>query len=237
LITFKNKKLTKMHRSHNKKNRRNKKKNPNRRRKNNNRGTVIMRNPQQADRVVVTLRWPVASVLTSSGNSVVARRWTPNALYDIDPTFGSTSLPGYSEWVAFYNWNLVPSYSYNITLVNNEAFPVVIYIVNGTVDPGTTGTNFYEYSTAKYGKQKILSAKGGNDRCTIKGRVSVSKLVGLNIFQDNSFRGSSTSNPTTLVYFGIGYNSLANDFTSAGVSFQLELNVRASFFSRKLITT
>jgi hypothetical protein len=223
--------------SRNKRSRQTRKPNKRRRNNRNDRGTVHIRSPQISDRVAVTLKWPVASILTSSGNSTIARRWTPNALYDIDPTFGSTSLPGFAEWINFYQWNVVPSYSYKCTFVNNEAFPVVIYIMNATADPGTTGTNYYEYSTAKYGKQITLSSKGGMDRKVVTGRVSVSALTGQNVFLDNSFRGTSTSNPSTLVYFGIGYNTLTNDFTTAGVTFQLELSVTAHFFIRKLLTT
>jgi hypothetical protein len=218
--------------------RRNKRPNNNRNQHNKRNGdTMILRSPQETDRVVVTLRWPVSSLLTNSGNATIARRWCTNGLYDIDPTFGSTSLPGFAEWIAFYKWNLVTIYSYEVTFVNNEAFPVVVYIMNSTSDPGTTGTNYYEYSTAKFGKQRMLSAKGGSDRVSIKGRVPISALVGIDITKDNSFRGTSTSNPTSLVYFGIGYNALGNDFTAAGVTFQLLISVRAAFFLRNPLTT
>jgi hypothetical protein len=191
----------------------------------------------QADRMRVLLSYPLMATLTNSGNSYVARRFTPNGLYDIDPTFGTTAMPGFAEYSNLYGFYVVVRYRYKICISNAEAFPVVVYVTNSTVDPTTSGTNMLSYSTQKYGSRCILSAKGGNDRHVFSGKIEVSALVGEDITKDSAYRTPVTSNPSDLVYLGLGLNGGSNDFTSAGCIFDLRIVCEGHFFDRKLLTS
>lgn len=191
----------------------------------------------QADRMRVLLSYPLMSTLTNVSNSFVARRWTPNGLYDIDPTLGSTSMPGFTEYSSLYGFYVVLRYRYKIRISNAEAFPVVVYVTNSTVDPTTSGTYMLDYSTQKYGSRCILSAKGGNDSKMFSGLIEISRLVGEDISKDSAYRTPVTSNPSDIVYLGLGLNAGSNDFTSAGCIFDLRIISEGHFFDRKLLTS
>jgi hypothetical protein len=191
----------------------------------------------QADRMRVQLSYPLMATLTNVSNSFVARRFTANGLYDIDPTFGTTAMPGFAEYSALYGFYVVLRYRYKIRISNAEAFPVVVYVTNSCVDPTTAGTYMLDYSTQKYGSRCILSAKGGNDSKTFSGSIEISRLVGEDITKDSAYRTPVTSNPSDLVYLGLGINAGSNDFTSAGCIFDLRIVCDSHFFDRKLLTS
>jgi hypothetical protein len=190
----------------------------------------------QPDRLRVELAYPLMTTLTNNGNSFAARRWTPNGPYDIDPTLGSTSLPGYNEWLAFYTYVVVLRYYYELRISNQESFPVAVYIVNTNTDPGTAGTSYLDYSTQKYGRRYFLSAKGGGDKCVVRGGVEVSQLVGQDITKDVNYRSTVGNNPNVPIYLGLGINAGSSDFTANGVVFDLMLRVQCHFFDRKILT-
>ncbi len=104
------------------------------------------------------------------------RRFRPNALYDIDPVLGSTVVPNFVEISTLYQYNRVIGVQHNITICNNETFPLNVYSIYSNTDPGTLG--HVQLQGNRLCRYKMVSAKGGMDRATLTGRTTVANIVG-----------------------------------------------------------
>jgi hypothetical protein len=111
---------------------------------------------------------------------------------------------------------------------------LTLYSVVSNTDPGTAGTNYYDYAQAAFGKTYGLSSfYAGTAQKTIKHSVDISKLVGMSIAQADSFRSVTTSIPTDLVYWGFGiYSNDGNVFTR-GVDFEGFIELHIKFYARQ----
>jgi len=185
------------------------------------------------DEMDVCLEYPQIGVIFAAAQTS-AKRWTPNAPYDVDPTLGSTSTPGFSEWAAFYSYVRVEKYSVDVTVVNIDTSPLDVYFIHSNTDPGTVGTNYQQYATAAFGTQKGISPKGGMDRIQYRRTVSVSSLVGaVDVSTDDSFRSLTSATPTDLVYFGIGAQTMAGGNMVSGINFSMQIKMWCKFYGRK----
>jgi len=176
----------------------------------------------------VTMSFQVYGVTLNAAGSVCMRRFRPNALYDVDPILGSTTVPNFTEISALYAYNRVISVRYELTLCNLETFPLNVYTILLNSDPGTLG--HIQLQGNRMCKTQMVSGKGGMDRAIMRGSSTVSNIVGTNIENEDNFRGTSTAVPVDNIWLGIGAYSPSLAFLPNGVTISGRVLMRTRFF-------
>jgi hypothetical protein len=204
-----------------------------------NKSFAIARNPgvMVSDKVVVKLRYPVYKVVNSLASPSVAVRWYTDGLYDVDPTLGSTNIPGFAEWSAMYSYNRVRGYRVHFMVANLEAFPLSIYLTHTNTDPGTTGLNSAAQAQNRYGQTYLMASSNAQPAKKLAKTLSISQVLGDRLARtDQNFVGTATANPVDLTYVGVGASSptaanLTNGFVIDGY-----IEFLAEFFDAKILT-
>jgi hypothetical protein len=185
--------------------------------------------PPETDR---TLIYPFCFTLGSA--ATVSRRFNPNAVYDVDPTLGSTSVPGFAELAQLYNFYRVVHTSYRVEIANTDALPIVGYVYLSNSDPGTS----LPYANAlanPLGVWKTLSAGGGGkDTLTLKDSQTVATILGSNEVEvGEQYRALVTAVPADLLWLTVGVHSISGTaLTANAVNVVVAIKMVTRFFDR-----
>jgi hypothetical protein len=185
--------------------------------------------PNEMDVVLKFVR--VAAI--SGATTTLAQRFNPNDAFAVDPT-GASSPKGFAGWATFYGFYRVVVYSYTITVVNRQATPVTITVVNSDNDPGTT----FNASIAgnPLTQQKILSAAGGLDKCTFTGNHTVADVLGSDSVEfDDTYRALNNASPADVIWLSIGAQDLTGANLTNGVDYILHLSMYTRFYDRLIL--
>jgi len=161
-------------------------------------------------------------------------RYKANSAYDVNPALGSTNMIGFLEHMALYKRYRVIDYTYNITVVNADPVPVVVYICNLNFDPTTSVTNYYNYARNPYGQYTTLGV-GGNTKHVFARTMKVTKIYGSDIESSDQFYGTDASDPGNLVWLGIGSQSGIATGVTTGISVNVTITMRCRLFERKVL--
>jgi len=180
--------------------------------------------------------------ITNNALGYTNNRYKMNSAFDVDPLVGSTTLVGFTEWSAFYGAYRVLRASGFIDFVNNEAFPVIVYVGpsrNAGLDPGANSIGGLDWPSNALFKRHILSAKGGQDRIRLKFNFDFPVLYSKQVLADDNFAGAVTANPSILLYMVCGALTTGSDtFTTAGgVSQDVAIHLDILFYKPILLTT
>lgn len=177
-------------------------------------------------------------VIVSSASQYAAYRFNPNCAYDVDPTLGSTATAGFNEAAAYYNFYRVISYSYDIVVMNREAFPLNVFVINCNLDPGTS-TAYRTYMGNQFTSFKSISPQlGGKPSVRFRGSYTVSQIVGsLEPEYDNDWRAVTTSTPNDKIFLGIGADSAGGPNLTNGFTLTITITMHTRFYERKTLTS
>ncbi len=168
----------------------------------------------------------------AAASSTASKRWYANSVYQ--PQVGTSgSVSGFTYWSNFYARYRVIEFGYRVTLVNNmnEGTSVGIYV--GSADPGVSAG--MTPTRQPLGKSYLLSATGGQDRHTFRGKFVLTELYGeANITSD--YQSTISTNPADLLYFAICTQSSSGVTLTAGISYEIELTYWTEFFARNNLT-
>ncbi len=185
----------------------------------------------QPPRVHVRLRYTTAGTLTAVGGLVTSKTFYCNALYDVDPSLGSTAIAGFNEWSALYGSNRVLRCHVTVRFTNQEAFP--ISVANGFFAQVMAAGAFTNgYYGNRFCQQKFLPPKGGMDRGIFQNTIDINQLFGnyATTGDLNHFYGTALSNPTTLFSWCLGISSPTGVvFTAAGLPYVLDMDFDCEF--------
>lgn len=191
-----------------------------------------------ADSLTVKLRYPILGQLNAGAAIYAAKRFTPNSAYDVDPTVGSTSTPGFAEYAALYTYYRVTHYTVNVAFSNLDTTSTGLYICNTNTDPGTGGANYYDYAQNALGTTATLgSVNGGNNTFRYRRRIDVARILGMTPAQADSFRATTTSSPSDLVYWGFGLRSNTATVLTHGAAYNGYIEVSVRFYARQELLT
>jgi len=189
--------------------------------------------------VFTHLTYPWAGSIKSAGLQYLSQRWKTNDAYDVDPIFGSTATPGFGEWARFFNYYRVISYSVVLQVSNNENFPLGLYILNSTDDPGATGVNWYSKATGALGRTIQLPPKGTSGAFrVIRTSHTITEVVGSSAPETaDTFRALTTGTPDDQTWYGVGIDSHnpANTLSN-GIFYNLSMRLHVKFYGRKDLT-
>jgi len=187
----------------------------------------------------VTLGYPLQGQLANAADKFLAKRWTPNAAYDVDPSLGSTSTPGFSEWANLYSYYRVIEYEIDLSIANLDPQPYALYFIHTNTDPGLGGSTYYDYASMPYCSRGLIGVSGGQDRYHYRKMIRCANILGsIAVETSDSLRSVVTSVPADLLYFGLGINSLTNTNMVIGIGYVGGIRMKIRFYGRQnLLTT
>lgn len=177
---------------------------------------------------------------TNSGAApAVTKRFIPNSIWCPDPVSFAHAATGFTEYQSLFSLYRVVRYHYSIVAVNNEAFPVSVYITNTNADPSVSQA--LSEAGNDLSQRRVLSAKGGLDKVTIMKGYNVATVVGSNdIEYDDDYRATMSSgseaSPADLIWLGVGCESLSGANITNGVSFILTLKQTTRLYDRQILS-
>jgi len=178
----------------------------------------------------VKLCYPAVKVL-ATGVTHSSVRFTPNSAYDVDPTLGSTSTPGFASWAGLFGYYRVVGFDYEADFVNTEALPIVCYSFATNTDPGTTMQLAYVGNPLT--QTMSLAAKGGMDRGKLTGSVSIAHILGSrSVEQADSLRALTNASPADLVWLGLGCTTITGANLAVGVAIYVKFTLYVRFYDR-----
>jgi len=184
--------------------------------------TVTMRSPVMSPELRMPMRTVDDRVLTAGVS--VAELWNPNALFQPLASGPTGLVPGYLAWSRLYGFYRVLSYEYVVNFVNTEAFPVAVYVLNTNNTPGTVPP--LSLAANPFSQRKVLSAKGGMDRCIFRKRVTMCDLLGSEAPNtSDSYRALNNASPADLVWLAFCAQSMVGTPLSTGVLYQVTLTM------------
>jgi len=176
-------------------------------------------------------------LLVGNGLGGIAKQFNPNCPFDVDPSLGSTSTPGFVEMASLFGFVRVLRYRYKVQFLNKEAINVTCIVVNSNSNPGTG--NLLSLVGNEYVKTSsigpMLSGKG---TCVLKGTVDVSQLVGsLSVETDDSYASTTAAVPTNKVWLSVSNDYIGGTGTTAGTAIIIDISMLCRFYERKLQTS
>jgi len=184
------------------------------------------------------LTFVAANKIGTAAAGSAAYRYQTNGTYDVDPAIGSSSTPGFAELATLYYYYRPYAYQVFLSMSNGEVFPLSYTLVHTNADPGSSfGTAYTLGSGNAFGASGVLGTAGSPPTHYRSRKIRVAELVGgVDPETGDNWHGASAANPTDLIYFGLGVQSLtvANVFTAnGGVTFNVRIRMWVRFYDRK----
>lgn len=194
-----------------------------------------------SEQSIVDLHYYTTYNITNVGVSFASIRFRPNNVFDVDPALGSTATPGFAEMAALYGTYRVLGYEATVDVCNGEAFAVQVFAIpwsNLQTAPAANDTTTPSLPMNQLASVKVISAKGGMDRCVLKNNVDFAKVYSKQIMTDDSFAAKVTTGPGFVLYNVVGVIASGSSvLTAAGVSAFIHYRIRVMFYGRQVLTT
>jgi len=199
--------------------------------------TFIVRIPRSlgwaAERYRCNLRFHAYSTLLHAGGFAFTNvRFTPTFAYDVDPTVGSTAMPGFTELSAMYRYYRVNAAKIKAKFSNLEAFPVEVYLCPVNVDPTANYTlaQAQVYLSQRLSKSTVLGPLTGNGIGTLTDSQTTAAFGGASNLEvtDNYSALTSGVSPLNNWFWTVGLVGHAN--AVSGCDFRVEIDIDLEFY-------
>jgi hypothetical protein len=122
-------------------------------------------------------------------------------------------------------------FSYDLDIVNMEAFPVVLTAAPTLLDVGANYASTIDLAAFPYGSKRILGTASGQGRAKLSGQLDLAYFEGSpTYYTDNSFSSVVTGNPVSVRFMNFGVVPQAA-FVN-GVYISLRLGFRVLLYER-----
>jgi len=189
------------------------------------------------DEMDVVLGYPLGGQLAAAATTI-AKVWTPNAAWDVDPVLGSTSTPGFAEWATLYTYYRVFKYKIELEMCNLDTTPTSVYFVHTNENPGTVGTSYLDYAAQEYCSHNMVGNSTGMNKLRYRKTINCAKLLGSAALETaDSLRSLTNAVPTDLLFFSIGLRSPASTNLTNGCVYSGYIFMTIRFYGRQNILT
>jgi len=194
----------------------------------------MVRNPAgtfMPPRMRTTLCFSANTAINNVGASTANIRYTPTFVYDIDPTLGSTSAPGFTELVGLYRFYRTDSAKVEVNFANNDAFPSAVAICPSNTDPGATGAaaTVRSYFSNPLSRHRICGPLTGANTCFVRASASTAQFGGVAwTGQIDSYSATGSTAPSNNWYFFIGLET--NGTLVNGIFVDVKITIVVDFF-------
>jgi len=195
--------------------------------------TTIPRGMPMPTTMTAWLNYDDTSILrTNAGQQNVGWRYRMNSAFDPDPLLLTGGVPGFNEYATIYIAYRVIDFRWSITLVSDELFPMVTYVVPLNTDPGANPSSGLTLAANPKGTIRALSAIGGPG-ANFSGTVNLANFFGIAGYNlDDDFNAPVNANPAVQLYLLCGAQSPAV-LTASGIVVRARLSYRVVFNRRR----
>jgi len=183
-------------------------------------------------RLRASLRYSLTGITNNAGFVYTSRRYIPTYVYDVDPSLGSTAVPGLAEYGGIFRLYRVRGSQVKVTFSNKEVFPVTCYICAVNTDPGLNTANYSYYLSNRLSKQRVVGPLTGNGIAILTDAQTTGDFAGIPDTQQlDTYCGSINGGtaPTNNWYWQVG---VVTDGTvlAAGVVINVCIDMDVEFF-------
>jgi hypothetical protein len=183
-------------------------------------------------RIMTTMKYVSARNLVNAAGVTASMQFNANGIYDIDPSVASTAIPGFNEFIGFYNRYKVHRVKSTCVFINNEAFPI---LVNMGFEPTPFAANaktqgYYEMHNQKTALVPRTQTAAGIKLFMIKRGIDV--VGDPVVFGSLGYTGARASNPTSLWFVSVSCSTTNTGLplTAAGITLRWELEFDVEWF-------
>jgi hypothetical protein len=182
---------------------------------------------------ITTLVYAKPSYMFQAASVNTGVRFSPTNAYDVDPTLGSTALPGFTELAGLYKFYRVASSRVKVAFYNKEAFPEVLYLLPTNTDFGANPSTAVQTSFLSNPncKSQIIGPLTGGGKAILTHSISTAGYSGASVeraIDPYVGRTNGSASPTNNYYWNIGCLGDANMVT--GVDYVIQIWVTIRFF-------
>jgi hypothetical protein len=167
----------------------------------------------------------------------IAYRWQPSAAYDIDPLVGSTTVVGFTELTAFYNYYRVLRSRNVVRVANASSVPATVVMLPLNSDPGASPSIATQQSWLNnpYSKIKVVPAAGG-PVVSVSGSMSTEKIFGSKmVYFDDNFASLVNTIPTNNWYWAASVQVATAPGSTINFYVENDIYIDVEFYSRKAL--
>lgn len=171
------------------------------------------------------------SPLNNAGLTYASVRFRPTSAYDVDPTIGGTSMPGFNEMAGLYGKYRVLRFKTSVVFVNAEDFPLNAIVFPSNFDLGANYSQVQSQFGNSFAKYRYLSPKGGMDRATIVTPwLSARQIVGTDsVYLDDDYSANTNTSPTNNSYINVAIWTGNTTQLTVGVGLQIVITCEVRF--------
>ncbi len=184
------------------------------------------------DRFRTTLKFNSVGLHFNNGQIYCNIRFAPTNCYDVDPTLGSTAMPGFTELAGIYRRYRAIRFRAKVSFANAEAHTGVVWVCPVNADPGANTSSYQTYLSNKRCKAQAIGLSTGSSTAGLKtGWVGVAEFGGSrNPENDDRYSGdtSGSNAPQNIIYLAIGF--ITDVAQTVGMMVCVDLEVDLEFF-------
>jgi len=181
-------------------------------------------------RTRVWLGFSKTVLVTNVGLNTANIRLVPTNAYDVDPTIGSTAVPGFTEWGGLYRFYRVVASRIKVSFMNNEAFPGTCGVIPVNYDPTA---NHVSATTVQFLSQanshdRPVGSITGMSTCVINHGATTATFGGasnLGVLDPYTAPTSGSSAPTNNWYWDVLFYPAQAIVSGCLVHIKMKVNV------------
>jgi len=156
-------------------------------------------------------------------------RFVPTFAYDVDPTLGSSAVPGFTELAGLYRFYRVKQFKCRVHFSNSDtATSAVCYVCPVNADPTPNTTSYQSFLSNRRSVMKIIGPSAGNGIVeNLITDVSVDDFGGVRWTGQIDAYSASTSGtaPPNNVWVIVGAETTAAMTNGIAVCFRMEIEI------------
>lgn len=181
----------------------------------------------------------IKTFTNSGGGPSITKRFISNSIWRPEATSGVAAAP-FLEWQGIYSFYRVLGFEYEISVSNNEAFPVDMSITNTSEDPSASAA----VTDAIINPTQIfqLAAKGGIDTKRVVKYYNVWDVIRNKrvVMESDSYRGTMTAgsetNPADVTWLGVSATSATGANLTNGVTCIMKIMYKTVLTGPQIMT-
>jgi len=189
------------------------------------------------DKIIAKLKFIPTGFMNNAGVTSASRSFYANGLFDVDAALGGTSVAGFTEWMNFYRNYRVLKLRVVGEYMNRESDAMQVGFVCTPV-LFALNTYFASMNQSKHTHTKLLSSKGGMDRCKFDLLFDLAVIWGdqKEYLSEAGFTGSSGANPAQVIsLIAYAQSPVALNLVN-GVGLFMEFYFEVEFFGNTVLT-
>jgi hypothetical protein len=177
-----------------------------------------------------------ATILAASNS--VAVRFRPSSAFDVDPTIGGTTMPGFTELGLLYSSYRVTSSRIIVKSVLGTSSPAgtpTCVVLPLNLDPGgsPSAATVVSWPGNPFSNYKLLPTTGATVTTQVCS-MSTEKIFGSKaVYFDDNYTALVSASPVLNWYWAIGFVISPSVASNVSVAYSIEIESGIEFFERK----